>query len=352
MGTGSLKRHQVMQEEMEVNVTIRNQARLLAALVLFAGAASAAVPTAPTELRIDVYSNSTLEIFWNRSDDDSQVVGYELIRNGQSIWLGDVTSYLDSNISANSTYSYNLVAIDDEQNRSPWSGTLSFSNQAGNTSSCSGTNSCTSTSVSIAAPNSGGSNSVHRPAGLRGDVYSESALELFWEQPSTPHVVGYDVFRDGGLSGRANGTSYFDSGLSGGTSYNYSVYTVTDSGLRSADSAQLTIKTAGMSATSAGNSSSSSASYSNNDGSGLSGTVSGKAYSPSAAEVFWEISSSNPVSLFEVKRNGAIVRQLDARSFFDESLVPDREYTYEIVAIDGARRYSLGNITLRTPSRW
>ena len=96
-----------------------------------------ASPSTPDGLRIDVYSDSTLEIFWERSTDDGVVIGYELIRNGQAIWLGDRTSYLDTNVGDHATYTYNLVAVDDDNNRSTESGTVTYTRTpVGNSSSC------------------------------------------------------------------------------------------------------------------------------------------------------------------------------------------------------------------------
>lgn len=61
------------------------------------------------------------------------------------------------------------------------------------------------------------------PINLRGVVYSETALEIFWDRAPSADVL-YNVFRDGELilaNSRAN--SFFDSGLRPGNTYTYGV---------------------------------------------------------------------------------------------------------------------------------
>lgn len=59
---------------------------------------------------------------------------------------------------------------------------------------------------------------------VRFKVYSQTAVELFWETPSSNSlVVGYEVSRDGELLGLFDALSYFDSTLQTGTEYTYTV---------------------------------------------------------------------------------------------------------------------------------
>lgn len=75
------------------------------------------------------------------------------------------------------------------------------------------------------------------PMNLTAQVYSSSALELFWERSSDDGVVSsYDVYRDGQLTGSANGNSFFDDDLMPGTSYEYHVVAVDDQANESAAS--------------------------------------------------------------------------------------------------------------------
>ncbi len=82
------------------------------------------------------------------------------------------------------------------------------------------------------------------PMTLTAQVYSSSALELFWDRSSDDGVVSsYDVYRDGQLTGSANGNSFYDADLMPGTSYEYYVVAVDDQANESAPSASVSATT-------------------------------------------------------------------------------------------------------------
>ena len=67
------------------------------------------------------------------------------------------------------------------------------------------------------------------PMNLTAQVYSSSALELFWDRSTDDGVVSsYDVYRDGQIFGSADGNSFYDDDLMPGTSYDYFVVAVDD----------------------------------------------------------------------------------------------------------------------------
>ena len=254
----------------------------LAALAVPAlvGVAVAAPPEAPAELGLEVYSASTLELFWGRSTDDGRVVGYEIRRNGETVPVGDVTSYLDDAIESESSVTYSVVAVDDEGERSPPGPTLTYRPDGAESSSSSSSSSSTSSSDSSSSSSSSSSSGSrswclyvtaddHRsrptwmctssasessgatasapsaPRELRAEVYSSSALELFWEAPLDAGVgASYEVARDGAALSSTTGTSLYEDGLQAGRRYRYSVRTVEADGRRSADSADVAVRTA------------------------------------------------------------------------------------------------------------
>ena len=75
-------------------------------------------PSTPSGFRYAVYSKTAAELFWIRSSDDVRVAGYEIRRNGILVETLDASSYFDSSLSPGITYTYVIVAIDDEGNRS------------------------------------------------------------------------------------------------------------------------------------------------------------------------------------------------------------------------------------------
>lgn len=89
------------------------------------------------------------------------------------------------------------------------------------------------------------------------------------------------------------------------------------------------------------------------DGPGRASGLRGVAYSSTSAEIFWEpaTSTNSSVTGYEIYRNGDLIGTFDARSFYDDALQADTEYTYAIRAVDAS-----GNtgekvmVTLRTNS--
>jgi len=66
------------------------------------------------------------------------------------------------------------------------------------------------------------------------------------------------------------------------------------------------------------------------------GNLNGLVYSRTAVEIFWEIASSDDstVTGYEVRRDGVLVENRDAQSFYENSLEAGTEYLYEVRAID------------------
>ncbi|WP_088916878.1 CHRD domain-containing protein [Granulosicoccus antarcticus] len=82
------------------------------------------------------------------------------------------------------------------------------------------------------------------PMNLTAQVYSSSALELFWDRSTDNGVVSsYDVYRDGQAYGNADGNSFFDDNLMSGTSYEYYVVAIDNEANESAASASVTVST-------------------------------------------------------------------------------------------------------------
>lgn len=151
--------------------------------------------------------------------------------------------------------------------------------------------------------------------GLRGDVYSETALELFWDRGGAPFE--YNIMRNGEFIGSTDAVSLFDDSLQAGTDYFYTVERYLNDVLQGSES--ITLRT-----TSAG-------------GPGVFNVeqVSGSVYSAIALEIFWSVSEfSKPPTGFDVTRDGELVYSGDGRSFFECCLQSDTTYEYGITAFD------------------
>ena len=79
---------------------------------------------------------------------------------------------------------------------------------------------------------------------LSAVAYSSSAIELFWQPASSAsgHIVSHEIHRDGNVIASTDGSSFFEDGLAGGTSYQYSVVAIDNNGNRGPDT-QVTVTT-------------------------------------------------------------------------------------------------------------
>ncbi|HET9641392.1 MAG TPA: fibronectin type III domain-containing protein, partial [Candidatus Paceibacterota bacterium] len=87
-------------------------------------------PSVPTGLTATAVSTSQINLSWTASTDNVGVVGYLLFRGGVQIATASTTSYADTGLSAGTTYSYTVVALDAAGNRSPQSIAATATTQA------------------------------------------------------------------------------------------------------------------------------------------------------------------------------------------------------------------------------
>ncbi len=164
-----------------------------------------AAPSVPAGLAATAVSPSRINLNWSASSDNVAVTGYRIYRNGGATPVATVTgtSYSDTGLSSNTTYSYTVAAFD----------------EAGNASAKSSPPVQATTPVlDNTAP------SV--PTGLSGTAVYSFQIDLNWTASSdNVAVAGYRIFRNGGATPVAivSGTSYSDTALSASTSYSYTV---------------------------------------------------------------------------------------------------------------------------------
>ncbi len=100
--------------------------------VLHAGAAASALitfgppdttpPTAPTNLTATVINPNQVDLSWTASTDNVFVMGYEVFRDNSLLEaIGNVTSYSDNSVQANTNYDYEVRAVDASGNLSSFS---------------------------------------------------------------------------------------------------------------------------------------------------------------------------------------------------------------------------------------
>ncbi len=90
-------------------------------------------PTAPASLNATAASASRINLSWTASTDNVGVTGYRVNRDGTHVGTSAATSYADSGLSAGTTHSYNVSAVDAAGNVSLESTTASATTTAAST---------------------------------------------------------------------------------------------------------------------------------------------------------------------------------------------------------------------------
>jgi chitodextrinase len=123
------------------------------------------------------------------------------------------TSYGDGGLSANTTYAYNVVAINGQNLAGP------PSNQA------------SATTLDASPPTA--------PSNLSASGVSSTQIALAWGAANDPEsgISLYRIYRGGTLIATANSTTFTDAGLAPSTTYSYEVSAVNGAGLEGPRSA-------------------------------------------------------------------------------------------------------------------
>jgi endo-1,4-beta-xylanase len=212
----------------------------LETFVAGSGPGDTQAPTAPSNLASPSRTSSSISLTWTASTDNVGVTAYQVLRapgaSGGSfaqVGTSSSTSFTDSGLAANTTFRYQVRAVDAAGNASAVSGTV--------------------TQTTLTAPSD--TQAPTTPAGLASPSQTSSSISLTWSA-STDNVgvTGYQILRAPGASGgsfaqvgTSTGTSFTNSGLAASTTFRFQVRAVDAAGNVSAVSNTVTA------ATSAGN---------------------------------------------------------------------------------------------------
>ena len=89
-------------------------------------------PKAPSGLNVTASSPGSVQISWpEATDTDGVVVGYILVKNGQHIPVGNITSYNDLEINDQTHYEYSILSVDNDGAESATGPVATVSRQSG-----------------------------------------------------------------------------------------------------------------------------------------------------------------------------------------------------------------------------
>ena len=101
-------------------------------------AADTTPPSVPTNLSGSATSSSTASMNWNASNDNVGVAGYQVLRNNTSVATPSGTSFNDTGLVPDTTYSYSVKAFDSAGNFSAASSSISITTPSESTGGGSG----------------------------------------------------------------------------------------------------------------------------------------------------------------------------------------------------------------------
>jgi chitodextrinase/peptidoglycan hydrolase-like protein with peptidoglycan-binding domain len=273
---------------------------------------------APTGLTASAVSSTKINLSWKTvypldsfpwliGWDSPLVHGYYVYRDGikvASTNAGEI-SFSDTNRAAGTTYSYTVAAV----------------NAAGNGSTQSAPVSVT-TPVSVFTPDTTAPSTI---LNLTSTALATNKITLVWS-PSTDNVgvVGYTVFRNGGVIASTTSTTFDDLDiLVPITTYSYTVKAWDAAGNVSAQSNQAAVLTLAASVDTSAPS--------------IPAGLTATAISSSQINLSWSASTDNVwVTGYKVYRNGAYITTISTISYSDTGLSAGTSYSYAVAAYDAS----------------
>ena len=166
-------------------------------------------PTDITEINTISSSVSSIEISYSGVEDESDIMGYEIYRNGKKVGVTGNTSFKDAGLEPDTAYTYCVYAFDEYGNISENSPEMTVR-----------------TAKDTIPPS--------KPENLRVKTRTGSGVTITWDvSEDNALVAGYRVYRDGVMisqSGSTAGNLLKDTGLEKNTVYTYCVEAVDSAG--------------------------------------------------------------------------------------------------------------------------
>lgn len=172
-------------------------------------------PSAPQNFRIDVYSQSALELFWDHASDFASLgVTYRIRQDGEIVAQGhNGSSWFVDGLVLGRSYRFQIEAIASSSASSEVL-ELVVSTPGGS-----------ERPVVSTTPSSGTNTTLSAPANVIASVYSETAAEVFWDrsESASNNFIEYHIFLNEAAVGITQGTSFFFDDLLSGTDYIISI---------------------------------------------------------------------------------------------------------------------------------
>ncbi|HSX52920.1 MAG TPA: Ig-like domain-containing protein [Patescibacteria group bacterium] len=276
-------------------------------------------PSAPANLTSTKNVYNEVDLSWSASTDNVGVTGYRVLRNNvviATVSATSATTYNDTLVSANTAYSYSIVAIDAANNSSQPSNTLN-----------------------LTTPQAPDTQPPTAPVNLTATASSATNVNLSWSA-STDNVgvTGYRVLRNNVVIATVTQTGYADGSVLPSTNYTYTVVAFDAVGNASPSSNSVSVTTPALPDTTPPSAPS---------------NLAGSAISETQVNLTWTASSDNVgVGGYNVFRNGSKIATTNSTAFGDATVSAGQTYTYYVIAFDAANNQSAqsNQISVITPT--
>ncbi len=156
-------------------------------------------PTSPTNLVAADITQTNLTLNWNASDDNFGIIGYTIYTSGDSVTTTENTTFLITNLTPGTNYSFTVIARDEAANKSEHSIALSIS------------------TLDVPQP-------LTAPTKLTPVDITQTTLGLNWNASEGGEgYLEYEIYMDGALIGTTSNIAYNVIGLEASTEYSFHV---------------------------------------------------------------------------------------------------------------------------------
>ncbi|MGQ7843881.1 fibronectin type III domain-containing protein [Granulosicoccus sp. 3-233] len=269
-------------------------------------------PAAVTGLSFALYSEHTLELFWEPAAWGTPPLSYEIRESGRPLATTSGTSLMDYDIYYYGGYDYEIVTVDGNGRRSA------------------------PANLFVSVYSALAEIRPAMPVNLSSIALSETSIQLEWEPSDigTP-ATGYDIYSYETHIGRTSDTRFNIDGLAPDTIHHaYQVVAFNDDGQQSEWNYFPEVSTAG--------------------GPTAPASAEAIAYGPHTAELFWSRVEFNatPVSGYDIYRDDVLIDTVSSISYMDYALDADTAYRYTVYSVSdtGVRSQAFATALVQTPA--
>ncbi len=265
-------------------------------IIDFGGSADTTPPAQVTGLTASTVSSTQIDLSWT-ANTEADLASYNVYRDGVFLTSVTTNSYSDTGLTASTTYSYEVSAVDTSSNEGLKSAAVSATTSAPDTT----------------AP--------ARVTGLTATATGETTVDLSWNANTEADLASYNIYRDGVLVGSSTTTMFTDSGLTSLTTYSYEVSAVDTSNNEGQRSAVVSVTTLDTTAPA--------------QVTGLTATATGE----TTVDLSWNANTEADLASYNVYRDGVFLTSTTLTTYSDSGLTALTTYSYSVEAVD-----NVGNV--------